>query len=346
GPGRRRRGQQPGSPGHGRRDYSHLPTEEQVHDIPEPERVCPRCGAGYERFGEERGEQVDWQVRLVRIVHRRPTYRRTCRCPVPGVIAAPPPARPVAKGRWSAGFLARLLVEKYVLGRPLHRVVAALGYDGLQVAEGSLVGTLRQVSGLLGPLETAIRDRNAAAAHQHIDETSWKVFQSVAGKANHRWWLWVFLARDTTVFRIERSRSTAVLREHFGLSEDLTALPDGRRLLISADFWTAYQCLSTLDGVDPLWCWAHIRRYFLRAGQGCPELAGWATEWVTDRIGALYLAHTALAAAEPGTQAHTRAGQAYDAAIADIDTARREQSADPDLPERARKVLATLDHEW
>lgn len=347
GPGRRRRGQQRGSPGHGRRDYTHLPTEEQVHDVPANERVCSRCGKDYESFGEECSEQIDWQVRLVRIVHRRRTYRRSCRCEdVPGVIAARRPARPTPKGRFSGGFLARLLVEKYVLGRPLHRIVAALGYDGLDVAEGSLVGTLRTVSGLLEPLEAAIRERNAIAAHQHIDETSWRVFEPVEGKANNRWWLWVFLAADTTVFRIERSRSTAVLREHFGLDEDAEALPGGRRLLISADFWTAYQSLSKVSGVDPLWCWAHIRRYFLRAGEAGPELAGWADQWVTGRIGGLYLAHTALAAAEAGTEAYTRAQQGFEEAIERIDTARREQAADPDLPERARKVLATLDREW
>jgi len=32
---RRRRGQQPGSRGHRRRDYSHLEAEEEVHDVPE-----------------------------------------------------------------------------------------------------------------------------------------------------------------------------------------------------------------------------------------------------------------------------------------------------------------------
>ena len=72
---RRRRGQQPASRGHGRRDYSHLETVEEVHDVPEGERVCPDCGAPYVPFGEETSEQIDWQVR---IVHRRPTYRRTC----------------------------------------------------------------------------------------------------------------------------------------------------------------------------------------------------------------------------------------------------------------------------
>jgi hypothetical protein len=43
----RGRGQRKGSRGHGRRDYSHLPTREEIHDVPDGERVCPRCGADY-----------------------------------------------------------------------------------------------------------------------------------------------------------------------------------------------------------------------------------------------------------------------------------------------------------
>ena len=131
--GGRGRGQQKGSRGHGRRDYSHLPTEEQVRDVPEGERMCPRCGAGYVPFGEECCELIDWQVRLIRVVTRRPTYRRGCRCPVRGVLAAPPVPKPIAKGRFTSGFVARLLVEKFVLGRPTHRIAAALAHDGLDL---------------------------------------------------------------------------------------------------------------------------------------------------------------------------------------------------------------------
>lgn len=145
----RKRGQRPGSRGHGRRDYSHLPTREEIHDVPAGERVCPRCGAGYAPFGEECCEQIDWQVQLVRIVHRRPTYRRTCRCPVRGVLVAPPVPKAIAKGRLSTGFLARLLVEKFVLGRPAHRIAAALAHDGLDLAEGTLAGVFAACSELL-----------------------------------------------------------------------------------------------------------------------------------------------------------------------------------------------------
>jgi transposase len=168
---KRGRGQRRSSRGHGRRDYSHLPGREEIHDVAEADRVCPRCGAGYARFGEECCEQIDWQVQLTRIVHRRPTYRRTCRCPVRGVLVAPPAPKAIVKGRFTTGFLARLLCEKFVLGRPAHRIVAALAHDGLDLAEGTLAGVFAACADLLAPLAAAITARNAAAAHLHIDET-------------------------------------------------------------------------------------------------------------------------------------------------------------------------------
>jgi hypothetical protein len=101
---KRGRGQRKGSRGHGRRDYSHLPTREEVHDVAPGERVCPCCGADYVAFGEETCEQIDWRVQLIRIVHRRPTYRRTCRCPVRGVLVAPPVGKVIGKGRFTTVF--------------------------------------------------------------------------------------------------------------------------------------------------------------------------------------------------------------------------------------------------
>jgi transposase len=348
--GKRGRGQRRGSRGHGRRDYSHLPTREEVHDVPEAERVCPRCGAGYAPFGEECCEQIDWQVTLTRIVHRRPTYRRTCRCPVRGVLVAPPVGKAIGKGRFTTGFLARLLVEKFVLGRPTHRIAAALAHDGLDLAEGTLAGVFAACSDLLAPLAGLITDRNADAAHLHIDETSWNVYAAVEGKDSHRWWCWVFVGPDTTVFRIAQSRSLKVLTEQLGIGTGAGVLPDtlpeGRQLLLSSDFYTVYQCLGRIDGVDNLWCWAHIRRYFIRAADAHPELAAWAGGWV-ERIAELYVAHTAIAAAEQGSATHRMALAQFGAALNTIDAERTAQSARPELLHpSAAKVLATLDREW
>jgi transposase len=352
GPDKRGRGQRRGGRGHGRRDYSHLPTREEIHDVPEAERVCPRCGAGYARFGQECCEQIDWQVQLTRIVHRRPTYRRTCRCPVRGVLVAPPVPKAIGKGRFTTGFLARLLCEKFVLGRPTHRIVAALAHDGLDVAEGTLAGVFAACADLLAPLAELITERNAAAAHLHIDETSWKVYAAVEGKDSHRWWCWVFVGPDTTVFTIAPSRSLKVLTDQLGIPVDPDtgalpdALPEGRQVLLSSDFYSVYQALGRLDGIDNLWCWSHIRRYFIRAGDAHPELATWTAGWI-ERIAELYVAHTAITAAEPGSPAHTWAAAQFSAALNTIDAERTAQMAHSALLHpAAAKVLATLDREW
>jgi transposase len=133
------------------------------------------------------------------------------------------------------------------------------------------------------------------------------------------------------VFTIASSRSLKVLVDQLGIDTDTDTLtlPAGRQLLLSSDFYTVYQSLGRLEGVDNLWCWSHMRRYFIRAGDAHPELAAWTTGWV-ERIAALYVAHTAMAAAQPERPAHTWAAAQFSAALNGIDT--RPQG--PDLPPR------------
>lgn len=341
----RKRGQRPGGKGHGRRDYSHLDTREEVHDVPADQRVCACCGLEFEFLGSETSEQVDWQVTITRVVHRRLRYRRRCECPGQRTVIAPPAPNPIPKGRFTASFLARLLYEKYVLGLPVHRIVRALAAEGLPVPEGTVCGALKSTAELLATLELAIVERNAQAAHVHADETSWRVFEQTEGKDGYRWWLWVFLAQDTVVFTMDPTRSMAVLERHFGIDRTEATLPRGRRLVLSTDFYTAYQCLARVDGVDPLWCWAHIRRYFIRAGDAHVQLRTWRDQWVA-RIADLYVAHRGMAATEVGSAGHTQARQAFDQALDTMDTVRREQATIYSLHPAAKKVLATLDREW
>jgi transposase len=312
--------------------------------VPGGQRVCPECSREFEFLGSECNEQIDWQVKITRIVHRRLRYRRRCDCPGPRTVIAPVAPNPIRKGRFTAAFLARLLYQKYVLGLPVHRITRALAAEGLDVAQGSVTGALKAVADLLVPLEEAIVARNAQAVHVHADETSWRVFEQTEGKDGHRWWLWVLIAEDTVVFRMDPTRSATVLERHFGIDRADGALAQGRRLLLSTDFYTAYQSLARIDGVDPLWCWAHIRRYFIRAGDAHEQLRYWRNAWVA-RIADLYLAHRAMAATEPATVEYTTAQAEFERALGALDTARRTQMRGPGLHPAAKKVLATLDRE-
>jgi transposase len=100
-------------------------------------------------------------------------------------------------------------------------------------------------------------------------------------------------------------------------------------------------------GVVNLYCWAHIRRYFVRAAEANPEQLGrWTTAWL-ERIKNLYAAHAQLSSAWAGSGAELeQARNTWDAALQVINTARTTQMAAPGLQEPAKKALATLEREW
>ncbi len=347
----RRRGQQPGRPSPRRRSYEHLPTEVVPHDFNEPPR-CPHCGTAYEVFddGEERYEEIHFEVRICRRVHVRRRYRRGCRCEeATGIVAAPGDPKPIPKGRLSVGFLARLVHYKFGLGLPLARIVALLASEGARFSPGSLIGSLDRLGELLHPLAEAIREHNGADTHLHVDETSWKVFVVVEGKTGYRHWVWVFVGQDSVAFYLKPSRGRDVVIEHLGLVEDETGrlvLPHGQELLLSSDFYTTYQSLGhEVDGIVNLWCWAHMRRYFVKCGEGHKPCRAFADAWV-ERIRALYRAFHAYVIAPAGSAEEAEALSSCRRVVAEMDEVRKAEAHDRALPDAARKVLATLDHEW
>ena len=174
----------------------------------------------------------------------------------------------------------------------------------------------------------------------------------------------MFLGPDTVCFVMDPSRSGAVLARHAGIDEEtgqLTAGEDGgpRRLVISTDFYAVYQSAGKkADGLVNLYCWAHLRRHIVRAGDANPvQLKYWTGAWL-DRIRDLYRAHEELTAAWSGAAAPAPQGKeaaaarlekayaAWDDAITVIDEARKKQAQAPGLAEPAKKALATLDREW
>ena len=111
--GRRRRGQQRGTKGHGRKRRVDLPTEEIEHPLPADQQHCPSCGLPLEALPlSEDSEEIHWEVRVIRRVHHRRRYRPTCRCKVlPGIVTAPVVPKVIRKGLFSTGFWVQVLLE-------------------------------------------------------------------------------------------------------------------------------------------------------------------------------------------------------------------------------------------
>ena len=116
-----------------------------------------------------------------------------------------------------------------------------------------------------------------------------------------------------------------------------------RRLVISSDFYAVYESAGKkADGLVNLYCWAHLRRHFVRAGDANPaQLRHWTDAWL-DRIRDLYAAHDELMAAWQEAAAPARAAgkqaaaarlekahAAWDDAITVIDETRKKQMTGP-----------------
>jgi transposase len=348
----------------GRRDYSRLPRLEVFWDFPDGGYCCPECGEPFTPLGDHlSGEQLDWQVTVRLVAHCRRRYRRPCDCRVPATVMAPGPPKAIGKGLFTNGFIAMLLTERFAAGRSMNSLVTGLGRQGAEISPATLAGTCAQAGALLVPLADAITGRSRGSWHLHADETTWRVFAPRDGDGPAKWWLWVFLGPDTVCFVMDRTRSGAVLARHAGLDEQTGQLTDGedgpRRLVISSDFYKVYESAGKkADGLVNLYCWAHLRRHVVRAGDANPvQLGHWTDAWL-GRIRDLYGAHDELMAAWAGTAAPApqekqaaagrleKAYAAWDDAITVIDEARKKQMAAPGLQEPAKKALATLDREW
>jgi hypothetical protein len=107
----------------------------------------------------------------------------------------------------------------------------------------------------------------------------------------------------------------------------------------SSDFYAVYQSAGKkADSLVNLYCWAHVRLHFVRAGDASPvKLKYWTRAWL-ELIRALYAAHDRLAAAwqenaapaakeEEATAGRMeKAREEWDSAIGAIDEARKKQA--------------------
>jgi len=213
--------------------------------------------------------------------------------------------------------------------------------EGLDLSQGTLVGVLQQVASLLTPLYEAICAHCRSANLWQADETGWKVFEEVEGKASNRWWLWAFASSDAVVFIMDPSRSAAVPRKFFGLTGDD---PHPAKGLLGSDFYRVYQALG--ERILSFFCWAHMRRYFLEAAKGYPQLQSWTDEW-RDRIALLYRLHGARQELSPGTRGYLETDDELHRFVKEeMEGNWRSQVTDRTLPLTARDVLGTVERHW
>ena len=320
---------------------------EEPRDLPDEQRRCSCCGLPFAEFpGTEDSEILEVDVKAHRRVIRRKRYRPICSCPEnKPIVTAPPAPRVIPKSKIGVSLWVLILMDKYLFHRPTYRLLESLRLHDLDLSLGSITDGLKRLEPLFAPLYEALVARSQEQTFWHADETRWQVFVTIEGKVGHRWYLWVFHAPDAVVFVLSPTRAHEVPEEHFG--------GDAEGILV-VDRYSAYKAIEQVkNGAIVLaFCWAHVRRDFLRVQQGCPEHGQWAAVWV-ERIALLYhLNDERLKASKPslGTPGlpppQTEAEQRLRDHVNAIAKQRGEELTLPELPPAKSKVLKSLKDHW
>lgn len=330
----RPRGRQPGQPAPQRRDYRHLPAREQFIDLPEADQTCPHCGRPLKACTSEDSEQLEIESIVYRRVIRRRRGQRTCSCPGPRTVTAPPAPKLIPKSLLGVSLWVEMLLDKFASYRPTQRLLEQWRLLGLDVAAGTVTDGLQRLEPLFQPIQEALLKRNGQSYYKQADETRWRVFVEQQGKVGCGWWLWVFNSEDTVVYILDASRSHQVPEDHY---------PPQADGVLTVDRYSAYKAMAQVKNgtLTLIFCWAHVRRDFVRVGKGWIELKPWALQWLR-RIRDLYQWNNQRLAQPTDATAQARLQQAVTTMRQQLDT----ELADPALRTPAKKALTSLQEHW
>jgi transposase len=153
----------------------------------------------------------------------------------------------VPNGMFGNNVQTHVTLLKYDDRLPLRKVANALQrHHGVDLTNVAVMNMTEQVGALLQPQYKELLARVRTAKIVHADETG----IHVDGK---KWWIWVFVTRNETVFVIRPTRGGDVPKEILGENFSGTVVCDG---------WNAYYQFLIVQR-----CWAHLLREIKQLAQ-------------------------------------------------------------------------------
>ncbi len=235
---------------------AHFP---RIDIIIEPEEDT----TGMKKIGEEITEELEYEPGKCHVNrYIRPKYA------LPGdegVVIGLLPTRPIEKGIAGPGLLAHIVISKFVDHLPLYRQLQIFKRLGIDLAPSTVNGWVKATYTLIKPLAELMRERVLQSEYLMVDETPIKVQDLKIKGKNHQGYYWVYfdpLSRQL-FFDYKKGRGrdgpNQVLKDFNGH--------------IQTDGYAGYNELGQRDGITPMGCMAHSRRYFIDARESDKELA-------------------------------------------------------------------------
>jgi hypothetical protein len=204
---RKRPGRKPGHPGTCR-----VQPRQVDHEVEVPLNACPECGGPV----TEKAPLVQY---IEEIPPLRPEVTRLTtwsgKCAGCGEVFS---THPLQTSRAQGAAAVQLGPRALALGAMLNKQLGITmrgtcrvlrNVCGLSVSPGGLAQALARVAGKLDVEYRALVQGLRASPAVFADETSWWV-------GGPGWWLWVFTTPDTTLYRVDESRGSAVVKETLG----------------------------------------------------------------------------------------------------------------------------------
>ncbi|MCP4398816.1 MAG: IS66 family transposase [bacterium] len=319
----------------GRQSHSELPVEDIILPLNEEERKCPCCGLLAESTGLERcSEQVGYEVKLVRKRTRRPVYQPGCQCKeLPQLFQAPLPPRAFSRSLYSDDFWIEVLLSKYAYQIPSNVLIRQFTEYGLKgINPSTITGGIKRAAEFFEPLYDAIKAKNKLANRWKSDESSLALFIAREGRETFNYCLWQYQCSDTVVFVFCPTRAGEHPREYF----------KGCKGILNVDRAKAYQTLPEL--IVLAFCWAHVRRDFIKIGRYQKGHRTWALTY-TQMIKRIFRQNRKRLKAVTEDEFKVQQLQLEQ----NIDALRKHYEAElnnENLPEVRRKPLKSLKNHW
>ena len=187
-----------------------LPRVERVIACPPEQCHCKSCGQAMTVIGYEVSEQLEVEPAQYFVVVTKREKRACHGCEQGGVVAAPAPARIIAKGLVSDRVVIDTVISKYSDHLPLYRQSVILEREtGLEISRATLDGWVMTVGGLLIPMAAAMGRELVGGSYLQADETPVDVQMHDRRGRNHQAYLWQYGRPGGSVvfdFRLGRGR--------------------------------------------------------------------------------------------------------------------------------------------
>jgi transposase len=233
----------------------HLKRERIVHDLAEEEKHCAACRHDLRPIGEESSERYEYipaQLTVIEDVCKK----YACDCTVK---TATKPSQPIEKSTAGASLLAQVIVAKTADHLPLHRQERIFERHRVDISRKTMGGWLAQCAHLLNPLYGSLKEVLFQSKVIGTDDTGVKVLDVKLPFARTGR-IWPYCGDEKHPVILYDYTAT---RGRAGPEKFLA----GYRGHLQADAYGGYDAFfkDPARGLSEVGCWAHARRYFLKA---------------------------------------------------------------------------------